>query len=276
MSYKTIEPTINEMNKYEIPCSISILPIQSYSVDDGIKEENEYTKLVQKLAKKNKENRINNDITIKLYQINQYQNRDKCKKEFLELVSFAKSKSIFVWLDTSDRTTHNGNNIIDQTINLYLEAVKKYGINTVGICLQAYLKRTFNDFKKIHNLWGTIRLVNWFYNTYDISSRKSTKAQYMKCAKYALKTNVGITAFATHDIRLVQKIKILINKKNISKVVFQGFIDVNNDLFKKLKNEWYNVRLYIPYGNFFLFLKRGRKRIDKARGIMRILWLPVK
>lgn len=276
MTYKKIEKTVDAMNEKWITCSVSILPVESYSTQEWIIEKDKYIALIDALSQKNEIKNTHNNITIKLYQINQFNDYKNCRQIFFDILDHAKQKNVFIWLDTSDRTTKWAIDIIDQTLSLFNEAIKIYWKEQLWICLQAYLKRTYNDFVSLHNQWVTIRLVNWFYNNYTIKSRKDTKKQFLECAIYGLNNKKWYVAFATHDQSLIEKLEIYIqNWSAIKNYGFQWFIDVNNNFFEWLKKKWYDVTLYIPYWNFQKFLTRWWRTMDKKRWIMRILWIKV-
>jgi len=138
----------------------------------------------------------------------------------------------------------------DLTIDLYKKLKEKY--NNVGIVIQAYLKRSFNDVVQLNKINSNYRLCKGIYiEPAEIAykDRQQVRDNYVKLLEEILNSGnyVGI---ATHDEYLINEAYRLIKEKNISKdkFEFQMLLGVREDLRDKINSDGYKVRIYVPFG----------------------------
>ncbi len=121
-----------------------------------------------------------------------------------ELATAAAGHGNWLWLDMeSDR-------YVDPTLELYRKL--RAGHPNVGVCLQAYLKRTADDVDSLMPLDPTIRLVKGAYREpreIVFGSREVIDEAYRRLALLILarKGPVGRLALGTHDVGLVKQIE---------------------------------------------------------------------
>ncbi len=273
---KDTVPRIKQLNKIKIPCSISYLPIESYTEEEAEKTCKEYIHLIDTL-KSDWVSEWMNDVTIKLYQLGQYKFPALCEILLKKIINHADKSWIFIWIDTSDRAHYNGTNIVDQTIEVFHKAQKhiksEYKEVGVGICLQAYLTRTRTDLETLISQWYIVRLVKWFYNEYDIANWADVTNNFLKLVKLALlNKNLNFLAIATHDKWLIKEILAFVKEQKIefNKFSIQWFWGVKTQMYLDLKDQWINVKIYIPYWNFLKFLTRGITHMDIIRIVQRL------
>ncbi|MGA9161071.1 MAG: proline dehydrogenase family protein [Actinomycetota bacterium] len=122
-----------------------------------------------------------------------------------ELAAKAAETENWLWLDMESSAYVAG------TIGLYRKL--RAGHPNVGICLQAYLKRTADDLDSLMPLDPTIRLVKGAYREpreLVFGSREVIDEAYRRLALLILarKGPVGRLALGTHDVGLVRQIEV--------------------------------------------------------------------
>jgi proline dehydrogenase len=121
-----------------------------------------------------------------------------------ELATKAAERDNWLWLDMESA------DYVDGTLDLYRKL--RAGHPNVGVCLQAYLKRTADDLDSLMPLDPTIRLVKGAYREpreLVFGSREVIDEAYRRVALLILarKGPVGRLALGTHDVGLVRQIE---------------------------------------------------------------------
>ena len=121
-----------------------------------------------------------------------------------ELARTAAEHDNWLWLDMESAS------YVDGTLDLYRKL--RAGHPNVGVCLQAYLKRTASDLDTLMPLDPTIRLVKGAYREpreLVFGSREVIDEAYRRLALLILarKGPVGRLALGTHDVGLIRQIE---------------------------------------------------------------------
>lgn len=161
-----------------------------------------------------------------------------------ELVSRAKKLNNFVRIDMEDSP------YTDATINLFKRIYEEY--DNVGIVLQAYLKRTYNDAIVLNKIGTNYRLCKGIYiepATIAYKEKQAIRDNFIKTLESMLK-NGNYVGIATHDKPLIDAAYKLISDLNIpkNKFEFQMLLGVREDLRDKINSDGYKIRIYIPFG----------------------------
>jgi proline dehydrogenase len=144
------------LNADGISCSLTYLPEIRKDPLAIEQELLDYERTLEAIATQ----RLDSDITVKLHQLGLYRSRDFARKAVFRLAAAAAARDNFLWIDMERRKT------VDDTLDIYRDLSSTLG--NVGICLQAYLRRTETDLKGILERRVPVRLVKGFYNDYDI------------------------------------------------------------------------------------------------------------
>jgi proline dehydrogenase len=154
-----------------------------------------------------------------------------------------------VWIDME------GSIYTEPTIELY-ERLKHTHPNT-GICLQAYLKRTYTDVERLLPLEPRIRLVKGAYAepvAIAYQSRREVDANYLAlCVSMLAAIKAGKRLFlglGTHDVELITQVADHAHSIGLPKDVFdvEMLYGIRSDQQRKLKRAGYGVRVLIAYG----------------------------
>lgn len=132
--------------------------------------------------------------------------------------------------------------------------------------IQAYLFRSAADVDRMNELGIPVRLCKGAYREPDSAAyadKREVDRNYLKLMKTLLERGV-YPAIATHDETMQNEAQRYRRERGIGadKFEFQMLYGVRRDLQKRLVNEGYRVRVYIPYGTAWYpyFMRRLAER----------------
>lgn len=150
----------------------------------------------------------------------------------------------FVRLDMEDSTC------TDDTLAL-CRALRRE-TPAVGVVLQAYLKRSQEDARRLAGERANVRLCKGIYRepaTIALQDRQSIRENFLALLEILLEAGcyVGI---ATHDPWLIQEAHRLVGSLGIPRegYEFQMLLGVRPDLRQRLRAEGERLRIYVPFG----------------------------
>ncbi|MEO7117465.1 MAG: proline dehydrogenase family protein [Candidatus Limnocylindrales bacterium] len=164
------------------------------------------------------------------------------------LATYAKERGSWLWLDME------GSPYVDPTLDQY-ERLKADHDN-VGICLQAYLKRTAADVQRLLPLKPAIRLVKGAYSepaSIAFKSKDEVNASYLTLAvtiaEAAGQGNARL-ALGTHDVELVAKITDAAKATGTAKSALEVHMlyGIRTDELRKLRDKGYPAFDLVAYG----------------------------
>jgi proline dehydrogenase len=189
-------------------------------------------------------NKLLANLSIKPTQMGLAIDEELAYQQILELAQRANEINNFVRIDMEDSP------FTDLTFDIYKRIYEEY--SNVGVVLQAYLKRTFNDTIVLNKLGTNYRLCKGIYvepAAIAYKDKQVIRDNFLKCLELMLKSGnyVGI---ATHDKYLIDKSYELIKTLNIPKNMFefQMLLGVREDLRDKINKDGYKIRIYVPFG----------------------------
>ena len=99
--------------------------------------------------------KIDTGVSVKLTQLGLDLDRDRCLAHLTTLAERAARTDSFVWIDMESSA------YVDATLELFRRVHERTG--RVGVCLQAYLRRTRSDLESLLPMGPAIRLVKGAY-----------------------------------------------------------------------------------------------------------------
>jgi proline dehydrogenase len=122
----------------------------------------------------------------------------------------------------------------------------------VGIVLQSYLYRTFDDVERANLIKARVRLCKGAYKepeTVAYPEKKDVDANYVRCM-HELMLKGNYPGIATHDEAIIKNAKQFAKENQIAsnRFEFQMLYGVRRDLQDKLVREGYRMRVYVPFG----------------------------
>ena len=157
-----------------------------------------------------------------------------------------------VWIDME------GSDYTEPTLAEYERLKAKYP--NVGICLQAYLKRTYGDVERLLPLEPKIRLVKGAYRESPeicYQSRKEVDANYMAlCVSMLAHVKAGrglLLGLGTHDVRLIEQLAEHARSIGLPRTAFdvEMLYGIRADQQRRLAKDGFNVRVLIAYGEYW-------------------------
>jgi proline dehydrogenase len=208
-----------------------------------------YQWLIEECAKRD----LEGEVSVKLTQLGMDMDSDAMQAHMDHLVEVAmESGNRTVWIDME------GSDYTEPTIAEY-ERLKQSHPN-VGLCLQAYLKRTYTDIERLLPLEPRIRLVKGAYaESKEIAYTKGREVDqnYLAlCVSMLGQLKAGHTLFVgmgTHDVRLIQQVADHAQSIGLTKDAFdvEMLYGIRADQQRKLKAAGFHVRVLIAYGDYW-------------------------
>lgn len=237
--------------------------------EDVTKEEeaNAATEQYIAILKALKQRGLEKNISIKLTQIGLSIDQDLCIRNLTRIVKAAYDVQGFVRVDIE------GSAYTTATF----DTIKKVKTNAapLGAAVQAMLRRTPEDVVGLIDRAITIRLCKGAYKEpKDIAyqKREEIDRQYLALMKRLL-TAETYNAIATHDEDLIQATKAFVKNNGLKKdsFEFQMLMGIRRPMQRKLRDEGWRIRIYVPFGRHWLpyMWRRLRERKENTLFLMR-------
>ncbi len=231
---------VKTLNKKGIYATIDVLGEAIKNKDEAIKDKCKCIDVLDAIQN----NKLMANLSIKPTQMGLGLDEDFAFKQVSELVEKAKMMDNFVRIDMEDSP------YTDSTFRLLKRLKEKF--TNVGVVIQAYLKRSYNDVVELNKINTNYRLCKGIYiepPEIAFKERQKVRDNYLKVLKEIFKSGnyVGI---ATHDEYLINEAYKLIKEFNIpkEKFEFQMLLGVREDLRDKINADGYKIRIYVPFG----------------------------
>ena len=164
------------------------------------------------------------------------------------------------------RVDMEGSNVTQVTIDIFKRLRSEFGVEHVGIVLQSYLRRTYDDVKELLKIPARIRICKGAYNEGPDAAfpdKKDVDDNYVRVMKLLLSSGT-YHGIATHDPRMIEATIDYAQKESIGKDAFefQMLYGVRRDLQEQLARDGYKMRVYVPYGKHWYpyFMRRLAER----------------
>jgi proline dehydrogenase len=207
--------------------------------------------------------RLDAQVSVKLTQLGLDLDQERCLEHLLALLDRALAHGNFVWIDME------ASNYVDATLEIFRRVREKTA--NVGLCLQAYLRRTPHDLEALLPLDPAIRLVKGAYmepKERAYSSKREVDESFYALSKHFLTATRGrrgaLLGIATHDPRLVERLQSFIAKDGIEKGAyeFEMLYGIQRALQRRLVAEGRRLRVLISYGEHWFpwYMRRLAER----------------
>jgi proline dehydrogenase len=140
----------------------------------------------------------------------------------------------------------------ERTVAL-VESLWADGFHNVGTVLQSMLRRTPDDLERLIALGSRVRLVKGAYQEPEsvaYPDKAEVDRMYVEGMKRLLEAG-HYPAIATHHEAIIDAARRFVWERGIAKdsFEFQMLYGVRRDLQARLREEGYNVRVYVPFGD---------------------------
>jgi len=235
-----------ELNAKKIKVTIDILGEFIETLEEAEANKKESLELIDVIVA----NKIDGNISLKPTSFGLLIDKDVCYNHIREIVAKAASHNQFVRIDMEDSPC------TDMELELYRKLKTEFP-NTVGLVLQAYLKRTLKDIENlmdIHNAPDPLnfRLCKGIYvEPEEISYKKfeEKNAHYLEDLEFMLKNKIYV-GIATHDKKLIAGAYDLLKKYDVPNNMyeFQMLYGVTPNQRDQVVANGHVMRVYVPFG----------------------------
>ena len=199
------------------------------------------------------------NISVKPSQLGIDIDQDFCRENIERVLERARqlgngAGEIFVRLDME------GSEYTERTVAM-VEALWADGYRNVGTVLQSYLRRTPRDLDRLVGKGMRIRLVKGAYKEPEevaFPDKAEVDRMFMEETKTLLHAG-NYPAIATHDEEIIKATRRYAFEHGISResFEFQMLYGIRRDLQQRLREDGYNVRIYMPFGgSWYPYLMR--------------------
>ncbi len=227
-------------------------------------------KEITKIMDAIKREKILGNVSIKPTQLGLDLGEEFCEGVLRFLFEEAKNKNIFVRIDME------GSPYTQKTLNLFYKLYEEY--KNIGIVIQAYLYRSFEDVEKILSLGARIRLCKGAYKEppeIAYKKMKEIRENFLQICKLLFE-NGNYPAIATHDTYLINSVKKMAKEmgKSPKDFEFQMLFGIRPKTQERLAQEGYRMRVYVPFGTHWLpyFYRRLRERKENIFFVVKNLF----
>lgn len=223
------------LNKAHLSVIINYLGEEITDINEVTKTVGTYRNLIEAITK----NGIEGSISVKPSQLGSRISPRTLAENYTEIVDAARKAGVFVWLDMEQPET------VGRTVRLYIDSLP---LGNIGICIQAYLRRSQRDVSAVARAGGAVRLVKGAYNvgTNGYSKRTDVARNY-RSLMHGLFLKADRFMIATHDRSLINEAITL--SRTYKKDVQYGMLNgIENRYAAELAKSGKKVSLYLPFG----------------------------
>jgi len=201
-------------------------------------------------------------LSVKLTHLGLAVDREACARNLLDIAQRAEETRSFVWIDMEE------SRYVDVTLDLFRRACAVR--DNVGVCLQAYLRRTPADLESLWPLRPAIRLVKGAYNepsAVAYPSKRDVDGSYLALAMELLERAARREAtpvFGTHDRSIIAHIAARARARALAKGAYEIHMlyGIRPAEQRALAAAGMAVRVLISYGSawFAWYMRRLAER----------------
>ena len=259
---------IRELNAQGCSASFDHLNESVSSVAETEGEVSEYLNVLSRID----ESGINSNVSIKLTQFGLEIDPELAYRNARRVVQDAARRGNFVRVDMES------SEVTQLTIDIFKRLRAEFGLNDVGIVLQSYLRRTFEDAQDLLKIPARVRICKGAYNEppeVAFPDKKDVDENYIRVMKLLLSSGI-YHGIATHDPNMINATIRYAREEGIGKDAFefQMLYGIRRDLQEQLGRDGYNMRVYVPYGKHWYpyFMRRLAERPANIWFVMKNLW----
>lgn len=256
---ETIDEAVNairEINREGCSASFDHLNESVANAAEAEGEVREYLRILEQIDQTG----INSNVSIKLTQFGLELDPELAYRNARTVVAEAARRGHFVRVDMESSA------VTQATIDIFKRLRAEFGLNDVGIVLQSYLRRTYDDAVDLLKIPARIRICKGAYMEppeVAFPDKQDTDKNYLRVMELLLKSGV-YHGIATHDPKMIEGTLSFVKQEKVPREAFefQMLYGVRRDLQRQLAREGFNMRVYVPYGKHWYpyFMRRLAER----------------
>ena len=225
------------------------------TIDEASAATREYVRLIEVIVASG----IERNISPKLTQLGVDIDRATCVDNMRRILEPAQRHGFFVRIDMENSS------YTDLTFEVF-ETLWQQQYRNIGLALQASLRRTERDVRRMNELGARVRLVKGAYKepaSVAFRHKAEVDAAFVRLMHLLLDHGV-YPAIATHDEAMVAATRTYATEQHIptDRFEFQMLYGIRRDLQTGLLAAGYRMRVYVPFGRqwFPYFMRRLGER----------------
>jgi len=242
---------LRELNAARISASLDLLGESVYSAAEARAARDTYLALLDRIHAAG----ADANVSVKLTQMGLDVDPALCVENLRAIIARAAQYRSFVRIDME------GSAYTDRTLQLFRDTFFPAYAGAVGVVLQSYLRRTAQDVEAMIAAGARVRLCKGTYQepaTVAFPAKADVDANYVSCMERLLAAG-RYPGLATHDERILAHAKAFARKNGIepARFEFQMLYGVRRDLQAAIRQEGWNLRVYVPFGtHWYPYLMR--------------------
>jgi proline dehydrogenase len=266
---ETLDQALNvgrELNSESISITLDHLGESVTSLAEAAEARDVYLRTLAAIH----ETAIPGNVSLKLTQFGLDLSLADCRANVEQLVQQAAALNSFVRIDMES------SEYTDRTLALVHDLNARY--KAVGVVIQAYLYRSRKDVEELCDRGIRVRLCKGAYlepPSVAFPAKADVDRNFVELMKLLLDRGV-YPAIATHDEAMIEETKAYAESKKVSRegFEFQMLYGIRRDLQRKLVQDGYRLRLYVPFGKAWYpyYMRRLAERPANLLFIVRNLF----
>jgi len=260
---------VKSLNSKQLMATVDVLGENVSTQEESLKAVGECEEVLHSINKHD----LGTNLSIKLTQFGLNIDEEFCHSNVKRLLEIASGYNNFIRIDMEDSSA------TDQTFDLY-GRLRSEGFENVGAVIQANMRRSEEDVRRLVSMKANIRLCKGAYiepERIALKGKGEVRLNFLKLLKILLegKCYVGI---ATHDDFLTDKAYETIQEMNLQKSAyeFQMLYGVRTKLRDKIVADGHRLRVYVPFGRYWYAysIRRFKENPQMVRYVIRALFFP--
>jgi proline dehydrogenase len=217
------------------------------------------------------QNQLDAYLSVKPTQVGLKIDEEFCSANMRGLLEIARSHQNFVRMDMEDSTATSS------TLRLY-ERLRTEGFENVGVVIQACLRRSEEDLRRLISMKANVRLCKGAYvepEAVAYREKEEIRGSYRRLLDLLLDAGCYV-AIATHDEMLVTAALQTIRQNHIANATyeFQMLHGVKIKLREKIVADGHRLRIYVPFGEQWhaYSMRRFKENPQLAWTVLRALF----
>jgi len=233
---------VKKLNDKGITASLDLLGESVHNEKEARESTHHYIRMIDRI----KESRLDANVSVKLTAMGLDIGEELCIANMQDILERARKHETFVRIDME------GSDYTQKTLDIFYNRLFPSYRANVGIVLQSYLYRAFQDVQEANTAGARVRICKGAYKepvSVAYPDKEDVDDSYLRCMR-ALLLDGNYAGIATHDERMVRETKRFARDHQIpaSRFEFQMLYGVRRDLQEKLVREGYKMRVYVPFG----------------------------
>ncbi len=250
---ETIDSAIEaarNLNRNGISASLDLLGESVASRNETYASRDEVIQTLDAIARTS----VDANVSVKLTQLGLDIDYALCLENARSILTRAREHGIFVRIDMES------SEYTERTLGVFRELHPVFG-NLTGVVIQSYLRRSADDIEELLRTGARVRLCKGAYAESEavaFQEREEIDESFASLMKRLLDEG-NFPAIATHDGSLIGRALDYVDLEDIpvERFEFQMLYGVRRDLYHRLREKGFNVRVYVPFGsNWYPYLMR--------------------